>query len=266
MSLPFYQVDAFTSAAFGGNPAAIIPLKEWLPDATLQAIAVENNLAETAFFVPQRNDNAGGDYHLRWFTPTLEIDLCGHATLASGEVVLNHLDKGRDKVAFHTRSGVLTVTRDGQRLAMDFPTYGNVPAPQAEIAAVAKALGAEVKALHRDWAYIAELADEDAVRNLTPDIDAIRALPLDVLATARGAKADFVSRVFVPKYGIPEDPVTGKAHCLLTPYWSAKLGGRSTFFARQVSKRGGELWLTLADGRLKMSGHAVLTITGQFHL
>ena len=261
MSLPFYQVDAFSSAAFGGNPAAVIPLKEWLPDATLQAIAVENNLAETAFFVPK-----GGDYHLRWFTPTLEIDLCGHATLASGEIVLNQLEKSRDKVAFHTRSGVLTVARDGERLAMDFPTYGNVPAPRAEIAAVEKAIGAEVKALHRDWAYIAELADEDTVRNLTPDIDAIRALPLDVLATARGAKADFVSRVFVPKYGIPEDPVTGKAHCLLTPYWSAKFGGRTTFFARQVSKRGGELWLTLADGRLTMSGHAVLTVTGQFHL
>ena len=261
MSLPFYQVDAFSSAAFGGNPAAVIPLKEWLPDATLQAIAVENNLAETAFFVPK-----GGDYHLRWFTPTLEIDLCGHATLASGEIVLNQLEKSRDKVAFHTRSGVLTVARDGERLAMDFPTYGNVPAPRAEIAAVEKAIGAEVKALHRDWAYIAELADEDTVRNLTPDIDAIRALPLDVLATARGAKADFVSRVFVPKYGIPEDPVTGKAHCLLAPYWSAKFGGRTTFFARQVSKRGGELWLTLADGRLTMSGHAVLTVTGQFHL
>jgi PhzF family phenazine biosynthesis protein len=264
--LPFYQVDAFTSAAFGGNPAAVMPLAEWLPDATLQAIAAENNLAETAFFVPQRNDNGGEDYHLRWFTPTLEIDLCGHATLASGEIVLNHLQKHRERVAFHTRSGVLTVARDGERLAMDFPTYANVPAPAAEIPAVAKAIGAEVKALHRDWAYIAELADENTVRDLAPDIAAIAALPLDVLVTARGAKADFVSRVFVPKYGIPEDPVTGKAHCLLTPYWSAKFGGRSTFFARQVSQRGGELWLTLSGDRLKMSGHAVLTVSGQFHL
>lgn len=261
MSLPLYQVDAFASAAFGGNPAAVMPLKEWLPDSTLQAIAAENNLAETAFFVPR-----GDDYQLRWFTPTLEIDLCGHATLASGEIVLNHLQKNRDKVAFHTRSGVLTVVRDGQRLAMDFPTYASQPAPVAEIPAVARAIGAEVKALHRDWAYIAELADENAVRDLAPDIAAIAALPLDVLVTARGAKADFVSRVFVPKYGIPEDPVTGKAHCLLTPYWSAKFGGRATFFARQLSKRGGELWLTLAGDRLKMSGHAVLVLTGQFHL
>jgi PhzF family phenazine biosynthesis protein len=265
-SYPFFQVDAFASAAFGGNPAAVIPLPHWLPDTTLQAIAVENNLAETAFFVPQPDSKGGNDYHLRWFTPTLEIDLCGHATLASAEIVLNHLDKGRDKVSFHTRSGELTVSRDGERLQMDFPTYPNVPAAPSEIPAVERALGAKVKALHKDWAYVAELADEATVRDLKPDLDAIKALPLDVLATARGAKADFVSRVFVPKYGIPEDPVTGKAHCLLAPYWSAQFGGRTTFFARQVSRRGGELWLTLSDGRLKMSGHAVLTITGQFHL
>lgn len=266
MSLPFYQVDAFTSAAFGGNPAAVMPLKEWLPDATLLAIAAENNLAETAFFVPQRNDNGGDDFHLRWFTPVVEMDLCGHATLASAEVILNHLQKGRDTVAFHTRSGVLTVTRDGARLAMDFPTRSVVPAPAAELPAVAKALGAEVKELHRGWTYLAELADEPTVRDLTPDMTAIAALPLGVIVTARGAKADFVSRVFLPNIGIPEDPVTGGAHCALAPYWSAKLGGRTTFFARQVSKRGGELWLTLAGDRLKMSGHAVLTITGQFHI
>lgn len=261
MSIPLYQVDAFTDKPFGGNPAAVMPLKSWLPDAALQAIAAENNLAETAFFVPQ-----GNDYHLRWFTPTIEMDLCGHATLASGEIVLNHLEKNRDKVAFHTKSGVLTVARDGERLAMDFPTYGNEPAPTEDYAAVAKALGAEVQELHRDWAYIAVLKDEDTVRRLSPDFAAIKALPLDVLATARGARADFVSRVFVPKYGIDEDPVTGKAHCLLTPFWSSKLGGRTTFFARQVSLRGGELWLTLSGGRVKMSGHAVLTITGAFHL
>jgi PhzF family phenazine biosynthesis protein len=249
MTLPIFQVDAFTNRAFGGNPAAVMPLKEWLPDATMQAIAAENNLAETAFFVAE-----GDDYRLRWFTPTVEIDLCGHATLASGEIVLNHLETQRGKVAFHTRSGVLTVTRDGNRLAMDFPALKSDPAPAAEIPAVAKALGAEVKALSRGWAYIAELADENTVRDLDPDIHAIAALPLDVLVTARGDKADFVSRVFVPKYGIPEDPVTGKAHCLLTPYWSAKFGGRSTFFARQVSKRGGELWLRLEGDRVSMAG------------
>ena len=129
VSLPFYQVDAFTSSAFGGNPAAVMPLTEWLPDATLLAIAEENNLAETAFFVPQRNATGGEDFHLRWFTPVVEMDLCGHATLASAEIILNHLQKGRDKVAFHTRSGVLAVTRDGQRLTMDFPTRDSAPAP-----------------------------------------------------------------------------------------------------------------------------------------
>lgn len=266
MSLPFYQVDAFTTAAFGGNPAAVMPLTEWLPDATLLAIAAENNLAETAFFVPQPNANGGADFHLRWFTPVVEMDLCGHATLASAEIILNHLHKGRDKVAFHTRSGVLTVTRDGERLAMDFPTRDHAPAPAAEIPAVAKALGAEVKALHKGWTYLAELADEPTVRDLQPDMSAIAALPLGVIVTARGAKADFVSRVFLPNIGIPEDPVTGGAHCMLVPYWSKQFGGRTTFFARQVSKRGGELWLTLEGTRLRMSGHAVLTITGQFHL
>lgn len=266
MRVPFYQVDAFTQAAFGGNPAAVMPLTEWLPDETLLAIAAENNLAETAFFVPQRNGNGGEDFHLRWFTPVVEMDLCGHATLASAEIILNHLQKGRDKVAFHTRSGVLTVTRDGERLAMDFPLRDSAPAPASETPAVARALGAEVKNLHRGWTYLAELADEPTVRDLQPDMNAIAALPLGVIVTARGAKADFVSRVFLPNIGIPEDPVTGGAHCMLAPYWSAKSGGRTTFFARQVSKRGGELWLTLDGGRLRMSGHAVLTITGEFHL
>lgn len=260
MSLPLYQVDAFSSAPFGGNPAAVMPLKEWLPDATMQAIAAENNLAETAFFVAE-----GDDYRLRWFTPEVEIDLCGHATLASGEIVLNHLDKRRDKVVFHTRSGALTVSRSDKRLAMDFPAYTYERARDDEIPAVAAALGAELQELQRGWAYIAVLKDEMAVRALEPDMAAIKALPLDVIATARGNKCDIASRVFVPKYGIPEDPVTGKAHCLLMPYWCDVLG-RTTLFARQVSKRGGELWLSLENGRVKMSGHAVLTVTGQFHL
>ena len=260
MTLPMFQVDAFTSHAFGGNPAAVMPLREWLPDATLQAIAAENNLAETAFFVAE-----SGDYRLRWFTPTVEVDLCGHATLASGEIVLNHLQKQRDKVAFHTRSGVLTVSRDGNRLVMDFPTRPNEPAPASEVPAVAKALGAEVKDLRRGFLYLAVLENETVIRDLVPDMAAIQALPLGVIVTARGAKADFVSRVFLPKIGIPEDPVTGGAHCLLTPYWSAELG-RTTLFARQVSARGGELWLTLAGDRVKIAGEAVLTITGQFHL
>lgn len=260
MGLPFFQVDAFASAPFAGNPAAVMPLKEWLPDATLQAIAAEHNLAETAYFVPK-----GPDFHLRWFTPTVEMPLCGHATLASAYIVLDHLDRGRDNVVFHTLSGALSVARDGDRLIMDFPVRSNAPASPSEIVPVEDAIGARVVDLRRSWTYLAVVESEDVVRNLKPDIAKIAALPLDVTVTARGAKADFVSRVFVPKVGIPEDPVTGGAHCLLVPYWSEVLE-RKTFFARQVSQRGGELWLRLDGDRVKMAGHAVLTVTGEVHL
>ncbi|MEZ5830506.1 MAG: PhzF family phenazine biosynthesis protein [Dongiaceae bacterium] len=260
MTMPFFQVDAFASKPFAGNPAAVMPLKEWLPDETLQSIAAEHNLAETAFFVPK-----GDDFHLRWFTPTVEMPLCGHATLASGYVVLNHLDRSRDKVVFHTQSGPLTVTRDGDRLLMDFPTRANEPASVSELAPVAEAIGAKVIDLRRGWTYLAAVESEDVVRNLKPDISKIAALPLDVTVTARGSKADFVSRVFVPKVGIPEDPVTGAAHCLLVPYWSEVLE-RKTFFARQLSRRGGELWLRLDGDRVKMAGHAILTVAGDVHL
>jgi PhzF family phenazine biosynthesis protein len=260
MRLPFFQVDAFTGKPFAGNPAAVMPLKEWLPDATLAAIAAEHNLAETAYLVPQ-----GRDFHLRWFTPTVEMPLCGHATLASAYIVLNHLEPERDNVVFHTLSGALTVTRDGDRLVMDFPIRTSEPATASEIAPVAGAIGARVVDLRRGWTYLAVVESEEIVRNLKPDIARIAALPLDVTVTARGAKADFVSRVFVPKVGVPEDPVTGAAHCLLVPYWAEVLE-RKTFFARQVSQRGGELWLRLEADRVKMAGQAVMTVTGEVHL
>lgn len=260
MALKFFQVDAFASKPFTGNPAAVMSLQEWLPDTTLQAIAAEHNLAETAYFVPK-----GPDFHLRWFTPTVEMPLCGHATLASAYIVLNHLDRQRDNVVFHTLSGPLSVTRDGDRLMMDFPVRPTEPAAVSELAPVAEAIGAKVIDLRRGWTYLAVVESEDVVRNLKPDIAKIAALPLDVIVTARGAKADFVSRVFVPKFGIPEDPVTGAAHCLLVPYWSQVLE-RKTFFARQVSPRGGELWLRLEGDRVKMAGHAVLTVTGEVHV
>jgi PhzF family phenazine biosynthesis protein len=260
MALKFFQVDAFTSEPFAGNPAAVMPLKEWLPDATLAAIAAEHNLAETAYFVPK-----GADFHLRWFTPMVEMPLCGHATLASAFVLFNHLETSRDKVVFHTLSGALSVERDGDRLLMDFPVRATEPASVSELAPVAEAIGAKVIDLRRGWTYLAVVESEDVVRNLKPDIAKIAALPLDVTVAARGAKADFVSRVFVPKVGIPEDPVTGAAHCLLVPYWSEVLE-RKTFFARQLSSRGGELWLRLDGERVKMAGHAVLTITGEVHV
>lgn len=258
--MKFFQVDAFTSRPFAGNPAAVMPLKEWLPDQMLQAIAAEHNLAETAFFVPQ-----GRDFHLRWFTPSVEVPLCGHATLASAHVVLNELDRSRDSVVFHTLSGALTVARDGGRLVMDFPTYKTDPAALSDVEPVAQALGAKVIDLRRARHYLAVLESEDIVRNLAPDLGKVAALPLDVFVTARGAKADFVSRVFLPKISIPEDPVTGGAHCFLAPYWAEVLE-RKTFFARQLSARGGELWLRLEGDRLKMSGHAVLTVTGEVNV
>lgn len=260
MALKFFQVDAFTSKPFAGNPAAVMPLSEWLPDETLRAMAAEHNLPETAFFVPQ-----GRDFHLRWFTPTVEMPLCGHATLASAYIILNELDRSRDTVVFHTKSGALTVARDGDRLVMDFPIRPNEAASVSEVAPVAEAIGAKVIDLRRGWTYLAVVESEGVVRNLKPDIAKIAALPLDVVVTARGAKADFVSRVFVPKVGIPEDPVTGAAHCLLVPYWSEVLE-RKTFFARQLSRRGGELWLRLEGDRVKMAGHSVLTVTGQMHI
>src|SRR5689334_16963985 len=207
MTLKFFQVDAFASKPFAGNPAAVMPLEEWLPDERLQAIAAEHNLAETAYFVPK-----GRDFHLRWFTPTVEINLCGHATLASAYILFNHLERSRDNVVFHTLSGPLTVARDGDRLVMDFPVRPIEPASPSELAPVAEAIGAKVTDLRRGWTYLAVVESEDVVRDLKPDIAKIAALPLDVIVTARGAKADFVSRVFVPKFGIPEDPVTGSAH------------------------------------------------------
>ncbi|HSE72973.1 MAG TPA: PhzF family phenazine biosynthesis protein, partial [Dongiaceae bacterium] len=206
MALTFFQVDAFANRAFAGNPAAVMPLPEWLPDETLQAIAAEHNLAETAFFVPQERD-----FHLRWFTPTVEMPLCGHATLASAYVVFNELDRSRDSVVFHTLSGPLSVVRDGERLLMDFPVRTHEPAAVSELAPVAEAIGARVIDLRRGWTYLAVVESEDVVRTLDPDMGKVAALPLGLIVTARGAKADFVSRVFVPKVGIPEDPVTGAA-------------------------------------------------------
>jgi PhzF family phenazine biosynthesis protein len=260
MGMKFFQVDAFSSKPFAGNPAAVMPLKEWLPDQMLAAIAAEHNLAETAYFVPQ-----GRDFHLRWFTPTVEMPLCGHATLASAFVLFNHLEPSRDSVVFHTLSGALTVTRDGDRLMMDFPARKNEPASVSELAPVVEAIGARVIDLRRGWTYFAVLESEDVVRGLKPDISKIERLPLNVVVTARGAKADFVSRAFLPKIGIPEDPVTGGAHCSLVPYWAEVLE-RKTFFARQLSSRGGELWLRLEGDRVKMSGHAILTVTGEVHV
>ena len=256
MKLRLFQVDAFASRVFAGNPAAVVPLERWLGDATLQAIATENNLSETAFFVGGK-----GDYHIRWMTPSDEVDLCGHATLASAWVVFNELEKGRTEVSFRSQSGPLRVTADGDRLALDFPSRPPEPA-DATREALARALGARPTAALASRDYLAVFGSEDEVRALEPDMVAVAALDrMAVIATAPGGDCDFVSRFFVPSMGIPEDPVTGSAHCTLVPYWAKRLG-KASLFARQVSARGGELWCEARGERVAIAGRCAKYLEG----
>jgi PhzF family phenazine biosynthesis protein len=258
MRIPLYQVDAFTSRLFCGNPAAVCPLSEWLPEATMQAIAAENNLAETAFFVPQ-----GEGYLLRWFTPTIEVELCGHATLASGYVVTRILAPERCSVTFDTlKAGPLEVTRDGDLLAMDFPAWP----PEAKPAdpRVLAALGAPpIESFAARGRTLAVYDRAEDVAALRPDFAAMRRVEgADAIATAPGRGGlDFVSRYFAPNYGVDEDSVTGSAHCVLTPYWAARLG-KEQLTARQISARGGELTCTLRGDRVAIAGQAVLYLEG----
>ena len=260
MNIPIYQVDAFTLGPFSGNPAAVCPLDAWLDDATLQSIAAENNLSETAFIVAS---DAG--YDLRWFTPAIEVDLCGHATLAAGYVVLNHLQPDLDAVAFETLSGRLIVSREGDRLSMDFPA--RAPTPVAVSQALSEALGEAPSEVHASRDIVAVYDDEACVRRLSPDQARLLALDegLGVIATAKGDAVDFVSRFFVPKAGIAEDPVTGSAHCTLVPFWAERLG-KSRLVAHQVSPRGGELHCEHRGDRVIMSGRCTLFLTGSIHL
>lgn len=260
MDIPLYQIDAFADRVFTGNPAAVCPLAAWLPDATMQAIAAENNLSETAFFVPE-----GGDYGLRWFTPAVEVDLCGHATLASAHVVLEHLEPERDLVRFSTRSGPLKVSRADGLLVMDFPA--NPPKPCGSVAGLASAIGMEPReALSTRDHYLAVLTDEDAVLGLSPDFAALAALDRwAVIATAPGRDADFVSRFFAPRKGVPEDPVTGSAHCVLTPFWADRLG-KEEMTARQLSRRGGTMRCRLRGDRVEMAGRAIPYMQGTIRI
>jgi PhzF family phenazine biosynthesis protein len=258
MRLPLYQVDAFTSRVFEGNPAAVCPLSEWLPDSTMQAIAAENNLAETAFFLAQ-----GDRYLLRWFTPTMEVELCGHATLASAYVVTHILAPERRSLTFDTlKAGPLEVTRDGELLAMDFPAWPpeSLQADPRVIAALGLMPAQSLVARGRTLAVYDRPEEVVALR---PDFAAFRAVPgADAIATAPGRDGiDFVSRYFAPNHGVDEDWVTGSAHCVLTPYWAARLG-KEQLRARQVSARGGDLFCTLRGGRITLAGRAVLYLEG----
>lgn len=257
MTLPLFQVDAFATAVFRGNPAAVVLLDQWLPDAVLQAIAAENNLSETAFVVPE-----GADFRLRWMTPTVEVDLCGHATLAAGFVLLHD----RDRVVFHTRSGPLTVTREDGLYWLDLPALP----PQAPVVApdVVAALGVQPQALlglrevHHGRYLMAVLDDEAAVRDLRPDIRALGALRTNVVVTAPGENVDFVSRFFAPASGVDEDPVTGSTHASLTPYWAGRLG-EADLRAQQLSRRGGDLRCVLRGDRVRLGGQCALYLTGK---
>ena len=256
MRIPIYQVDAFADRLFGGNPAAVCPLEAWLPDETMQAIGAENNLSETAFLVPE-----GDGYRLRWFTPKVEVDLCGHATLASAHVVFSHLHPEWQRVVFHTLSGRLEVRRDGDRLVLDFPSR---PARLCDVPdELVAALGKEPDAVVLAHEYLAVYPDERTVRSLMPDMPRLAATTREygVIVTAPGDDCDFVSRFFAPAVGIPEDPVTGSAHCALTPYWAERLGKR-TLHARQVSARGGELWCEDRGERVTIAGRAVPYLEG----
>ena len=258
MRTPIFQIDAFTTRRFAGNPAAVIPMDRFLDDTTLQAIAAENNLAETAFLVPE-----GGDYRLRWFTPTVEVPLCGHATLASAAAVMERLEPGRGKVIFHTASGALTVKRINGGYAMDFPVRPSEPV--ATPPGLAEALGVvPVEVLSDTFNYIVLLENAQLVRDLAPDIAAIARMDRSgLVVTAPGDETyDFVSRYFAPAKGIPEDPVTGGAHCALTPFWASRLG-RSEFRAYQASKRGGEMFCRLLDNRVELRGSVVFYLEGE---
>lgn len=262
MKLPFAQVDAFADRPFGGNPAAVMPLDSWLPDEVLQSIAVENNLSETAFTIPAEGD---ADYELRWFTPACEVALCGHATFAAG----HHLLGAREAVRFRTRkAGVLEVRRESSGYAMDLPATFMAPRPMPEVAAALGVPNAPTWASSTDAAeatVILLLEDEAAVRALRPDFRALGAHHVMAVPTAPGTDTDVVSRVFVPSFGIDEDPVTGSAHAALATFWAERLR-RDNFTAFQASRRGGRLGCTLKGDRAVLSGACVTVIEGQFFL
>jgi PhzF family phenazine biosynthesis protein len=261
MRTRIFQIDAFTKSRFAGNPAAVMPMESFLSDAKMQAIATENNLAETAFLVRD-----GGDYHLRWFTPEIEVPLCGRATLASAAVVMERLEPGRSHVAFHTPSGVLTVRRAGEAYVMDFQARPSRPiAAPAGLAVALGRIPSEVWV--NSFNYMAVFANERELRSLVPDMGAIARMDRPgVIVTAQGDSAyDFVSRYFAPQKGIPEDPVTGAAHCMLAPFWAKRLG-KSHFRAWQASRRGGEIVCRIVDDRVELQGACVFYLEGDVEI
>lgn len=259
MKLNIYQVDAFSDTVFGGNPAAVVPLASWPDDALMQAISMENNLSETAFFIPQEDG-----YGLRWFTPVKEVELCGHATLATAHVIFDVLGHSRPTITFHTRSGALAVERQGKLLRMNFPASPPQRCETPEL--LVQALGIRPLEVWAADDYLAVFEDEEVIRKLSPDHSLLSKLDRrGVIVTAPGREHDYVSRFFAPKYGIPEDPVTGSAHCSLAPYWAGRQGKHS-LNARQLSKRGGIIHCEMQGERVLLSGYAILFLQGEIFL
>src|SRR5512135_2398994 len=256
MELRIYQIDAFADRLFGGNPAAVCPLEAWLPDETMQKIAFENNLSETAFYV-----RTGGGFHIRWFTPAVEVDLCGHATLATAYVIFAYDRHPGDSIELASKSGVLKVKREGELLVLDFPA--GAPSPATPAPGLIEALGGKPTAtLKGKTDYLVVYEAEEEVATLAPDIPALgRVDARGIVVTAPGRQVDFVSRFFAPRVGVAEDPVTGSAHTMLTPYWSARLG-KPVLSAMQLSKRQGRLRCRLAGDRVEIAGKAVPYLQG----
>lgn len=261
MNIPYFHVDAFSSEPFKGNPAAVCILSDWPADRMLQKIAAENNLSETAFLVPV----SPGNYELKWFSPTMEIDLCGHATLASGFVLFNYYDQEHQVLRFQTASGELAVEKSADLLSMDFPARLPVAVTPPDI--LAEALGVEASEVLESRDLLAVFDDEGIIRNMQPDFEKLQKITshFAVIVSAPGQSCDFVSRFFAPKAGINEDPVTGSAHCTLIPYWAARLN-KNTLHALQLSSRKGELFCQYQQDRVKISGHAALYARGEIYI
>lgn len=259
MRIPMFQVDAFTSQVFRGNPAAVCLLERWLDDGTLQSIAAENNLSDTAYLV-----GGDGSYEVRWMTPKQEVDLCGHATLASAFVLFAGAEKGREEIVFRSKSGELKVRRDGDLLTLDFPA--RPPQPMTASEELLEGLGRPPREVWAARDYLAVFETEEQVRTLVPDYERLaRVDRFAIIATAPGTRVDFVSRFFAPRQGIPEDPVTGSAHCTLVPFWSRRLG-KKKLHALQVSPRGGELFCEDRGDRVAISGRAVRYLEGTIEI
>lgn len=259
-----YQVDAFASQVFGGNPASVMPLQEWLSPETMQQLAIENNQSETVFFVPSKQE--GADYDIRWFTPGFEINLCGHATLASAYVLFEELGFQKEELVFHSQSGLLRITRNGKKYCMDFPSWKPVRVSEYPAELLPCLGNPDVVGIYHYREWIVELNKEADVQKCMPDFHLMRQLKDMVIITAPGDEADFVSRFFGPTAGIDEDPVTGSAHSQLIPFWSEKLN-KTKMFAKQLSQRGGDLWCEqLNEERVLISGECVLYMKGEVYL